>query len=177
VGGNPGLFTYKFPKTALARQDTGQHRPLPPPDVWSVPDLWAERHVPTGLLPLLLPMEPKNWSRSHSACLPLGRDHQGSGHPRRVRELHAQVPHSRRGWDEAFQPSPMPTTARERLRPVAPKSQLTPPHVYNQSSRSSLHPPPKYQEHQGSQEPLLASPDLPVQTAPLKRMFFLLLPT
>lgn len=35
----------------------------------------------------------------------------------------------------------------ERLRPVSPKSRLTLPHVYNQSSQSSLGPPPKYQEH------------------------------
>nr|XP_012421187.1 PREDICTED: protein BEAN1 [Odobenus rosmarus divergens] len=65
------------------------------PEQEDVPDLRAERHIPAGLLPLILPMEPKNWSRSHSACLPLGQDHQGSCHPRRVREPYAQAPRRR----------------------------------------------------------------------------------
>lgn len=82
--GDTGLFIYKFPKTSLACQDTWQYRLLPPPGFWSTTDIWAERHIPTGLLPLILTMWPKNWSGSHSACplaLPLGLDHWTSRMP------------------------------------------------------------------------------------------------
>lgn len=65
--GDTGLFIYKFPKTSPACQDTWQYRLLPPPGFWSTTDIWAERHIPTGLLPLILTMWPKNWSGSHSA--------------------------------------------------------------------------------------------------------------